>query len=431
MTGRIERDAGASEDNWAFYTHRKLFDMVHAEANGPGAVADAERAWLEFSALMIESRADTEQALAAAGVTWEGLAAEAMAAGTSPLAQWAGDSGEAGVATNTSVRDVGEAFAHTANHMPEPVPVTSTANSDFGGIAAGFVHLLGGQTDQDQQERAAQEAKQRAVELMRAYATVSDAAVGSVGAFVPPQSVAVAPAAPSVAGSAEGVFVGPTGSGRTRSGPAVEPPAPEPRAQARPAAEDRGGVAVPGDRDGTAVADADPVARQPNPGHQGTGSTSASGVVPPGATQSGDLLGRHSAGVARVGDQAPLLGAAERNRSAGGGEPDRGGAGRARGGEAFAGERGEQGRAEHSRGEHSHGEPGRGAPVAGEAQRRGEPAGRGAARGGGLGALPMGGGAGLPAEEDREHVAPAYLHERHDDFWDGDPYVSPPVLGAE
>src|SRR5438093_10377286 len=114
----------------------------------------ADETWARFVALMAESKDDIDEALKEAGASWQGLAAEAMTSGVTPLAQWAEDAGTAGKASNNSISHVGASFAFVANAMPEPVQTYADA-----GIPASFRELLGGQTDQDVQERAAQEAK--------------------------------------------------------------------------------------------------------------------------------------------------------------------------------------------------------------------------------------------------------------------------------
>ncbi|MGH3859419.1 PPE domain-containing protein [Actinokineospora sp.] len=415
--------------------------MVRTEAEGPGAVGETDQTWAEFSKLMEESKADTEQALAEAGASWEGLAVESMTAGVTPLAQWAGDAGTASTASNASVRQVSEAFAHTSNSMPEPVPVTSTANSDFGGLSAGFVHLFGGQTDQDKQERAAQEAKQRAVELMNAYSTEADSAVGSVGTFVPPQSVVVAVPPPSVepgqVHSTDGEFVGPSGrqgktggtgvitgdyngidgppggessagrtvvepSGRTTTSSAgpVAPVGPTPVTGGQPTVG--GGSGGPGNTypPGTGLPISGTTGRPGMPASDGRG-----GLRPGGSGQGGRPAGGTSGGEhARGGRGAGSTG--------GGGEHARGGRG-AVGGLAEDGHRSGARGGLGAAGEH------------GAGTRGGAAAGRG-----GVGAGAMGsGGAGAKSEEDLEHFSPTYLHDQHDDFWDDNHIVAPPVIG--
>ncbi|HEV2783368.1 MAG TPA: PPE domain-containing protein, partial [Actinophytocola sp.] len=191
-----------SNANWAFYSHQKLYDMVRTEAAGAGAMATADLAWMEFVTLMAESRQNIERLLRETGATWEGLAGESMRSGVSPLVQWTEDATAAGEASSGSVRQVRESFAYTSNAMPEPVKPAVE------GFPPTFGHLFAGQTDQDERDRLAQEAKRQAVELMEFYSSNAGAAVESVGAFVPPQDVTVTVAPNQGAG-------GPAGQGVT------------------------------------------------------------------------------------------------------------------------------------------------------------------------------------------------------------------------
>ncbi|MGQ0841241.1 PPE domain-containing protein [Actinokineospora sp.] len=378
--------------------------------------------------LMAESKADVDQALAEAGVSWEGLGAEAMTAGLTPLAQWADDAGTAGVASTASVNTVGAAFAHASYSMPEPVQVTSTANSDFGGVPSSFVHMFGGQTDQDRQEQAAQEAKRRAVELMTGYETESGSAVGNVGTFVPPQPVTVAAAQPTITppavDSADSRFVGPTGRD---SEPGGWPGTAGLSARVPGAGTD---LVTPGGATATAGAAPVPVPGAggpfvpvPGSGLPGSGLP-GSGVVPgpgapigglvpwsgrPGGRPGGLLGGPRGLGGPAIGEQI-------RGGRAGGGLP---GAGVGEHGPGRGGSVGDDG----------HRGAGRGAlPGAGE--HAGGARGGAAGRAGGT-AGPMGAGGGAPREEDGEHFSPGYLLDHHNEFWDVFPPVAPPVIGED
>lgn len=419
---------------WDTYNHQTLYGMIHGTPPGglrgliakltgqelaPGAgVSGAEGAldgWGELAALMEEARAETDAALAEAGALWEGAAAESMRSGVTPLAQWAADSNTAGTASQSSVDEHVASFSGAQHRMPEPVPVTSTANSDYGGVPAGFIHLFGGQTDQDKQETAAREAKAEAVRVMSGYEGQSTLARSSVGTFVPPPSVTVQVASPTPTGgeigSFGGRFAGPAGGSpndpRTRSGAnspdadRVAPTTGDPQTttpeQAAPVGEAKPPPVAPPER------------VPPKPGPPQTPFP----PVGPGP-RIDPVTGRPTGGGARAPSGA---GAPGRGQGGVPGESGRGGSGPGRGGAGGPGAGGATGSG----------------PVAERATGARGAAGPGGARaGGGMGMGPMGAAGRGQGEEDTEHRSPAYLQDTHDSFWEGGiPPVVAPVIGEE
>jgi len=229
-----------SGDVWDTYSHQRLYNGIHGKASfvegmfgaedgaGVSGASGAQDGWGRLAAVMENARERTETALRRAGVEWEGSAFESMHAGVTPLAQWAADSNTAGTASQSSVDSHVGAYSAARNTMPEPVPVTSTANSDAGGVPAAFTHLLGGQTDQDRQEAAAQEAKAEAVRVMYGYDYESAVAKDSVGRFIPPPSVTVTVAPTQVATTdipdSSPPWSGPNGGGSESTSPAGRAP---------------------------------------------------------------------------------------------------------------------------------------------------------------------------------------------------------------
>ena len=370
--------------NWAFYSHRKLYDMVRTEAAGVSAMEPADENWARFVALMAESRDDIDDALKEAGANWQGLAAEAMTGGVTPLAQWAEDAGTAGTASNSGLSQVGATFAFVANAMPEPVPTTF----DPGGVPPHLPYLLGAQLDQDARERAAQEAKQRAVELMQAYSRNSHAAVTSLGIFVPPRDVAVGTAAAGTAAqpvsqaggqivtAPPGAVEHPAGTGRTGAPPAVSGP---------PGGTVRNSTPVPagaGQLTPTTTSSVGPGAPPPAPGGAPSGGADAFTGRPP------------------VGFD-PITGLPVVPRTAGPAIPVPGGDRLPGAGPAGRGQTGGTVREMHATEGRA---TGLGGPMAPGARSR---------------------------DEDGEHASPQYLHGYHDAFWHGDSLVGPAVIGDD
>jgi len=406
-----------SGHNWDAYSHETLYDQIHGKAGFVGGVllgreagsgvsgaSGAQDGWGRLAAVMENARERTEAALRRAGVEWEGSAFESMTAGITPLAQWAADSNTAGTASQSSVDAHVGAYSAARNTMPEPVRVTSTANSDVGGIPAAFTHLFGGQTDQDRQEAVAQEAKAEAVRVMHDYDHESAAAKDSVGRFVPPPSVTVTVAPTQMASTdisdSSQPWRGPDGGGgeSTRasghtSGTAVAGPTPP-------------SVGPPSSLPATTPSGTTPAGSPPPP----TSPTRTSLLNPqqPGGTPPPKQLpARHGPSDATTG-HGPGSGA--RSFGNGGGRRAAGAAPGSPGG-------------------------GRGAiPLGGGTGPMAEPAGR---AGSGAG-IRGGGGTGMAAaggrndgDEDKEHRSAEYLRSHNDSFWDDTDPVAPPVIGED
>ncbi|MEU4807504.1 PPE domain-containing protein [Actinosynnema sp. NPDC023587] len=179
---------GIREHNFDAQSHRQLYDKIHG---GPGhsAVRTVDDAWNNFRAVVGDAKANLESAIRDAKAVWVGAAGERFSGSSAPLVQWAEDLRVAGVTTHHAFSAQTSYYGSTKTAMPEPVQVTSTANDDFLGIPAGFKHLVGGQTDQDIQEQAANEAKREAVRVMQGYRNDAASAVDALGEFVPPPQV--------------------------------------------------------------------------------------------------------------------------------------------------------------------------------------------------------------------------------------------------
>jgi hypothetical protein len=146
--------------NFDAESHQKLYNDIHGITVSRQACSvqtsagdETDTAWLSFRAVMGDAKSNVETALQDAGVQWVGTAGEAFTGSMAPLVQWAEDARVAGVASHNSYQAQQSYYTGAKNSMPEPVAVTSMANSDYWGIPAGLDHLVGGQTDQDLQEQ--------------------------------------------------------------------------------------------------------------------------------------------------------------------------------------------------------------------------------------------------------------------------------------
>ncbi|MGH3860049.1 PPE domain-containing protein [Actinokineospora sp.] len=417
--------------NWDAWSHKDLHKMIHGESStwfggddgaGVANVSEANARWARFTAIMADAKIQTDAALARAGASWEGGAADSMSAGVTPLSQWTVDANEAGHASSGGVDQFSSSYSSAQRRMPEPVEVDSTANSAFGGIPAGFTHLFGGQTDQDKQEAQAQQAKQEAVRVMSGYQSDTSTAQSGLGQFVPPPSVTVSVPAPSAnpgeIKTGDGSIVGPPGTDSHRRG--ISEPAPH---TIRDTAGPTGSSDTPthGVQQTTSSSATPTIQSPPSTGGNPPGTGSG---LPPGTKPSPTFGGPYLPG-SLPGGSGPA--------TPGGGRGSATGSGTGRGGQGGGGQGSQSGQgsqAGQGRG------TGRGpmAGVGGLGAAEGHTTGRGGAATGRPGS-PMGGGMGAggakgDGDEDGEHFAADYLHGTHDDFWDDGPVVAPPVIGA-
>ncbi|MCP2165357.1 PPE domain-containing protein [Goodfellowiella coeruleoviolacea] len=482
------------EYNWDAWSHAQLHGMINGRTvsestDGEGTTRSLSRpnlnakgvqgsvatsdAWRRFTELMASAEERTKAAIARAGASWEGAAADAMASGMNPLAQWAADAATAGSATQSGHSALVDYYASAKNSVPEPVAVDSTANSDFFGIPAGFTHLLGGQTDQDVQERAAQQAKAEAVRVLNDYQANSASAASGLGQFVAP---------PTVVAEVGGAQQPEHNEVRQRTG-TVDQLSAERENYARQWEQQKkvitgqpndgrpDGIAQPpqvggnqdgGDtqRSGTGRTDQtnqsdwqqstvrpgliDHPAYRPGPVVPPVGTpppTVPPGFLPPGGVSpvggpggtGGSVRGGSGVGDGRSGAG---IGGGRAGAGVGGG---RAGAGTGVGGGRFGAGLGPEGGSNARGGLGTRG-PGAVAGALGEAAgarpgaagsgSTGAAAGaRGAAGAGAMGGAA--GGRGGKGEEDKEHRSAAYLQDSHDDFWLDDTRVAPPVIGEQ
>lgn len=405
-----------SRENWNSYSHETLYARIHGQGGfflpdgaGVSGATGAQEGWAELASLMAQARERTEAALTRAGAEWEGGAADAMRSGVTPLAQWADDAHTASAASADSTDTHVSSYSAARNKMPEPVPVTSTANSGFLGIPSGFTHLFGGQTDQDRQEAAAQEAKAEAVRVMSGYEVESSAAQASVGRFVPPPSVTVDVPPPRPQGG-DGIPVGV--SEWPRAGRAGDDGVGDPSAVAPPP----GGTS---DSTSPSTVTAGPPSGNPPAGLGADQPRPGSSSLPAGGISGLGTGGRGSGTTTGRGSGSTSQGPNGAGRGSSGT-----GRGSSRPGTAEAG----PGGAKPGPGAGSSGGT-RGAVPGGPVNENttGRP---GKNTAGGMGVGPVGGGR-ADGDEDKEHTTAEYLRGTHDSFWDDAPPVAPAVIGDE
>jgi hypothetical protein len=178
--------APADGNRWRGYKHKDLYLMLH---DGPGAAASAEpsRRWGEISATLTEIGQDLQKALDQTGSGWTGRAAGAAYDRLSTAVTWANASGVSAGTLRTSVEDQADHIAKARADMPKPEDVPAAQPDP---TVAPAVQIIQAQTDAEPAEAAASSAEERAVEVMTAYETNTNATTGALPKFdVPAQIV--------------------------------------------------------------------------------------------------------------------------------------------------------------------------------------------------------------------------------------------------
>lgn len=355
---------------WEHFSHRHMWNMI-MDAR-PDDVFERHHEWRDLGRRLVEVNTAVQGQLNTLFTTWRGSAAMTAALGNTSLLAWAQDAAEITDEVGAQLGVYGNALVEARRRMPQPRPVDAERAFRSGdgvevlsGPENAYV-LMALLDDNEPTARRSREARQQAIEVMRAFETDANQVATEVD-----QAYATPPVAADPDGGNDWAEVP-----SPVPGPSPGPPPPAWSA-------DQGGPATT-TQQGAAGS-----------GHPGSGSAGAAG---PGGFGAGGLGGL-------------------------GGAAAGGGADQAYGGRGF-------GPAAGVRGPHGPGGPGRGfGGLAGQAAAAEAAAARGAggARGGGMLYPPVGGAAGR--DEDREKPLASYVMA-DDDLFDDDRVVAPPVFGA-
>ncbi|MBM7859504.1 PPE domain-containing protein [Lentzea nigeriaca] len=223
-----------ADHRWQGYSHKELYERIHAGPGPSASFASMER-WSGVSAALTEINDDLHKGITLSGAKWQGKASEIAQAGLNPIAAWADSARTGADVMRYSAELQANHISKARADMPKPVNVTA---EQPGALVTGLTHLFGGQTDHEKQEAAQDAAERRAREVMSTYASSTTANTSTLGQFgQPPQlqisSSGVTPGGGAQVGTAGTWMVGPHGTtggvtrGRTGSGPrtaAVTPP---------------------------------------------------------------------------------------------------------------------------------------------------------------------------------------------------------------
>jgi hypothetical protein len=224
---------GTSID-YSAVSHETIYQQI---TGGPGGaeLMDASRGWQSVAAKLRELQGVVEQAIRIIGAAQQGAAADAATHATMALMPWLDDSVTAANGMAARILHQADTFEHIRDSMPTPlevpeVPFIQDPSTWLGEHAVEW--LPGIQTEHERAQVAAQQAEQRARELMSCYQSTSNDNLAISRYFaVAPMVVAdvLNPAldAPEVGGASVGVSVPPslTHSGAAHPTLAVASPA--------------------------------------------------------------------------------------------------------------------------------------------------------------------------------------------------------------
>jgi hypothetical protein len=166
---------GTSID-YSTVAHETIYSHI---TGGPGSaeLADASQGWQNVAARLQELQDCVDQAVREIGAAQQGAAADAATHATMALTPWLGDGVTAAHQMAVRISEQAASFAHTRDNMPPPQTVPEVSfNQDPGTWMADHAveWLPGIQTEHEGALVAAQQAEQRAQELMSAYQGTSN-----------------------------------------------------------------------------------------------------------------------------------------------------------------------------------------------------------------------------------------------------------------
>jgi hypothetical protein len=182
MNDTPQQSAGQGS-RWEGYSHKDLYTMLF---DGPGAAASAEpsRRWAEITSTLSDIGQDLQKAIDLTGAGWSGAAAGAAYARLKTTADWATTTSASAGNMRTSVEDQAGHIAKARAEMPKPEDVPAAAPDP---AVAPAVTVLQTQTDAEAAEAAASSAQERAVEVMKAYETSTQATTTLLPTFHRPE----------------------------------------------------------------------------------------------------------------------------------------------------------------------------------------------------------------------------------------------------
>jgi len=113
-----------ADHRWQGYSHKELYDRIHAGPGASASFASMER-WAGVSAALTEINDDLHTGITQSGAKWTGKASEMAQAGLNPIAAWA-DSARTGADVMRYSAELQAIHISKARaDMPKPVNVTA------------------------------------------------------------------------------------------------------------------------------------------------------------------------------------------------------------------------------------------------------------------------------------------------------------------
>jgi PPE family len=162
--------------DYSTVSHETIYQHI---TGGPGSadLMDASQGWRSVAAKLQDLHGVVEQAIRGLSATQRGAAADAATHATMALMPWLDSSVTGANAMADRIAQQASCFAHTRDNMPTPakVPEVSFSQDPVTWMADHAVEWLPGiQTQHERDQVAAQQAEQRARELMSAYQVSSN-----------------------------------------------------------------------------------------------------------------------------------------------------------------------------------------------------------------------------------------------------------------
>ena len=277
-----------ADHRWQGYSHKELYERIHAGPGASASFASMER-WQGVSAALTEINEDLHSGITSSGARWTGKASEIAQAGLNPIAAWA-DSARTGSDVMRYSAELQAGYVSKARaDMPSPVNVTA---EQPGALVTGITHLFGGQTDHEKQEAAQDAAERRAREVMSTYASSTTSNTSTLGQFSQPPQLQISGnsvvhgggaqvgTAGFLVGGPHGSTGGVTRSGRTGSGTRGAATTPPPRSTTTQGSPTRtSSVSAPAASTSSSKGTTTSVS---STGTSGPGGTGTAGVALPG-----------------------------------------------------------------------------------------------------------------------------------------------------
>nr|CEL21544.1 similar to extensin-like protein [Lycopersicon esculentum] gi/5917664/gb/AAD55979; contains leucine-rich repeats, Pfam:PF00560; contains proline rich extensin domains, INTERPRO:IPR002965; go_process: cellular morphogenesis during differentiation [goid 0000904] / leucine-rich repeat family protein / extensin family protein [Kibdelosporangium sp. MJ126-NF4] len=151
--------------NWAAFTHRELYDQVHAD-NEPAQAAELAKEWTDLGAELAEASDNLAGRIIMSESGWQGPAAEAARAATLDLAVWGRSAAVTAGELGDRVAALGDTAEMAKRNMPEPDDFDADEVLRQGFTTGGFAGLVKALGDVRAHSDRATAAHEQAVRVM-------------------------------------------------------------------------------------------------------------------------------------------------------------------------------------------------------------------------------------------------------------------------